>query len=421
MGHQLSLKGIWVWLICTFFFLYEFFLRTVLGSYQSILMKDFDMSAVQFSFLSSTVFLLVCAFMQIPAGLITNRLGLKKSLFLATGCCAISTILFSFAEQYWEAVCLRMLMGLGASFGFMPLLVAIYEWLPVRYGAFFIGLSQFIGTMGPMLAGGPMEGLVHHSEVGWRYVFFHVGLVGLVISLLVLLFVCNNIQTAGRYVISYKPIPIKQSLGKLFLRSQPWFVAILSGCLYFTVEYLTENEGRSYLIMRGFSPLSAGYTLTLSWAGYALGCLLLGFLSDYFERRVVFFRLCALIYLTAILMLLYVPGIYPAQAALVLLGLSAAGQTIGFAIMSEQFQVPYRVVGFGLNNTFMTLMSAVNAPLIGWLLQQFRLSFSEWDAYFIAFHLFMGIACLIVLLAFFMIRETYCKSQVAMTFVKVQQ
>ena len=417
MGEQLSLKGLGVWLICTFFFLYEFFLRTVLGSYQHVLMKDLNISAVEFSFISSTVFLLICAFMQIPAGLITNRLGIKKSLLIATICCASSTMAFSFVEEYWLAVCLRMVMGFGAALGFIPLLVAIYEWLPVRYGAFFIGLSQFIGTMGPMLAGGPMESLMHHSGVSWRHVFFNVGLVGLLISLLVLLFVRNNTQTTGRYVITYKPVPMKKSLAKLFLRTQPWLIAILSACLYFTVEYLTENEGRTYLMMRGFSNLSAGYTLTLSWIGYAVGCPLLGFLSDYFERRVVFFRLCAVIYLSAVIMLLYVPGIYAAQAGFIFLGISAAGQTLGFALMSEQFKVPHRVVGFGLNNTFMTLMSALNAPLIGWMLQKLKVSLSDWDAYFMAFHLFVGVAFLVVLLAFLMIRETYCKSQVSMTFL----
>ncbi|WP_367608019.1 hypothetical protein [Legionella sp. W05-934-2] len=43
------------------------------------------------------------------------------------------------------------------SFGFICLLISVYDWLPRKNAALFIGLSQFIGTMGPMLAAGPLD------------------------------------------------------------------------------------------------------------------------------------------------------------------------------------------------------------------------------------------------------------------------
>lgn len=76
--NTFSTKGFLVWGLCAFFFVYEFSLRTIMGSYQSPLMHDLKLSAVQFSLLSTSIFLVIYGFMQIPVGIIANRIGLKK-------------------------------------------------------------------------------------------------------------------------------------------------------------------------------------------------------------------------------------------------------------------------------------------------------------------------------------------------------
>ena len=153
---KLSGQGLLVWGICALFFLYEFFLRTVIGTFQHPLMADLQLNAIQFSVLSTTIFLLVYGLMQLPVGFILEQLGLKKSLLLGSGLCTLATIGFSFSYQFWTALFFRIGMGLGASFGFIALLVSVSEWMPLRLRGTFIGLSQFIGTMGPMLAAGPL-------------------------------------------------------------------------------------------------------------------------------------------------------------------------------------------------------------------------------------------------------------------------
>ena len=61
-----------------------------LGSYQREIMLDLDLSAVEFSMLSTTVFLTIYGLMQIPVGLLVDHLGLKKSLSIATFLCLVS-------------------------------------------------------------------------------------------------------------------------------------------------------------------------------------------------------------------------------------------------------------------------------------------------------------------------------------------
>ena len=50
--NTLQLKGFIVWGVCALFFLYEFFLRTVMGSYQAAIMQDLHLTSFEFSIFS---------------------------------------------------------------------------------------------------------------------------------------------------------------------------------------------------------------------------------------------------------------------------------------------------------------------------------------------------------------------------------
>ena len=417
--NKLQTKGFVVWSICALFFLYEFFLRTVVGTYQHSIMQDLKLTSFQFSLLSTTIFLLIYGGMQIPAGLIVNKIGLKKSLIIGTILCAISSIGFAYSSHHSIALMYRMMMGFGASFGFICLLVSVHEWMPYKYITVFIGLSQFIGTLGPMLATGPLEAFSHTSHVNWRYIFLLMGGLGFVLTILIFFFVENNRQKAGEFLIIYKPEKISNSIARLFSRKQSWYIAFLSASLYFTIEYLSENEGRAFLILKGIAPDNAGYMLTIAWIGYAVGCPVLGLLSDILERRKIILSFCSLLALISIIMIIYLSGEGYMQTAFLMLGISAAGQSIGFATIAEQFKKPFVAIAFGLNNAIVTTLSAINAPIIGLVLDHTNNNHSlSLQNYAYAFNILIITALLAVIISSFFIKETYCKSRADFTILQ---
>ena len=418
IDNKFKAKGFLVWSICALFFLYEFLLRTVIGTYQHPVMQDLNITSFQFSLLSATIFLFIYGLMQIPAGLIVDNIGLKKSLFIGCITCTLAAFGFSYSHSYPIAVAYRFLMGFGASFGFICLLISVHDWMPHRYSAIFIGLSQFIGTLGPMLAAGPLDAISESKGIGWRSIFLSLGVFGIILCILIFLFVENNLQKAGKYTVLYKSEKISTSILRLFKRIQPWYLALLSASLYFTVEYLSENEGRTFLALKGISLNSASYMITISWIGYAIGCPLLGFLSDTLERRKIVMSLCAILGLLAIIMILYAPGKQFLQLAFFMLGMSASGQSIGFATMAEQFKKQFVAVGFGLNNAMITTISAINAPLIGFALDYTKQNeTASLKEYLSVFNVLIITAVIATIIAIFFIKETFCKSAVDFTYL----
>lgn len=401
----ISLRGLLVWQVCAFFFLYEFLLRTIVGTFQSKLIDDLNLSPVKFSLLSATAYMLIYGLMQIPVGLIAARYSLKKILFVAVMLCAISTFGFSLVQQFSTAIICRMVMGFGSSFGFICLLIAVYDWMPRKNIALFVGLSQFIGTIGPMLAGGPLHSISHASSVGWRGIFFGLAIIGLFIAALSLIFVKNR-QNSGKFIVLARPTELPKILLQLMSQKQVWFIAIYSGCVYFSIEYFSENIGIEFLVSKGFSSSSSAYMITLAWLGYALGCPLIGFISDKIQRRRSVMLASALLALVTLAVIIYFPlGKITTGIFFVLLGLSACGQSIGFATIAEQCKEQYLVVGLGFNNAMIALFISAGAPIIGYVLSQS----AHIKNYKAALFILIALAITAVLISAFAIKETFCK------------
>lgn len=409
-ANTIHIKGLLIWGVCTLFFLYEFFLRTVLGSFQTSLSTDLALSSFQFSLLSTAFFLLIYGAMQIPVGFIIDRIGLKKSLLIASLSCAFACIAFSYTSHFTSAMICRVLMGFGASFGFIAVLIAINDWLPHKYLALFIGLSNFIGTMGPIVAAGPLELLIINHHISWRLMFFSLGIIGSIIAILAALFVKNNPQKSGKYLILRRPEKLTSYLSRLFQRSQPWFIALLATSLYFTTEYLSENEGRFFLSLKGIAASDAAFMLTVAWIGYAVGSPLVGLLSDLAERRKSILIYLSFTGLISIILILYSFNAMYLYGGFLLLGISASSQTICCAMIAEQFKKSFATLGFSLNNAFIITFSAINAPLIGWLLDQNTHTATPVDHYIKTFSILIVLTLIGACLAIFYIKETYCKS-----------
>ncbi|MBL4819044.1 MAG: MFS transporter [Deltaproteobacteria bacterium] len=421
MDNKFQAKGFLVWGICALFFLYEFFLRTVIGTYQHPVMQDLDITSFQFSVLSTTTFALILGTAQIPLGFIVSNIGLKKSLATGSLICAIASIGFAYSYNYPMAVFYRMLMALGASFGFICLLVSVYDWMPHRYSAVFIGLSQFIGTLGPMISAGPLETMSESQSINWRFVFLTLSGIGFALFVLVFLFVDNNQEKSGRNIILQKPEKLINSLKRLFTNRQAIYIALVTGGLYFAIEYLSANEGRSFLLLKGVSLQSASYMITISWIGYAIGCPLLGALSDIFERRKALLSLSGVLGLLSIISILYLPGEITLFVAFFMLGISAAGQSIGYANIAEQFNKQFTAIAFGFNNAVVAIIAAINAPTIGLLIDRSKQAgaISLGDYRFV-FSILVITILAALLISVFLLKETYCKSAAEFTVLKLK-
>lgn len=414
--NTLSLLGFVIWGLGSLFFLYEFFLRTFVGSVAPQVIPDLHLNAETFSIVGSAYYI-AYSVMQVPAGLLADKFGVKIIMTFATLVCVGSTFLFAHSVGFLGAFVSRFFMGFGSSFAFVCLLVITVTWLPKKYFGFFAGASQFIGTMGPLLAGGPLVTLIEKTHQSWRTIISGIGISGIVLAILILLFVKNEPRNEERTLIflSYHE-PFKDRLIKLIKNKQAWTVAFYSATVYVSMALLGTIWGTEYLEVRGLPQATAASIISLAWLGYALGCPLLGALSDVTKRRKPTLIFCAGLGLFATMGIIYFPLIHSYWTyggLFFLLGFAASGQNVGFATIVEHADVSTKATSIGLNNGVITLFSAFIPPILSYFIylaagnnlnlrpENFTLPFTLMPVLYTASLILSG----------FLIQETYCKPQ----------
>ena len=96
-----------------------------------------------------------------------------------------------------------------------------------------------------------------------------------------------------------------------------------------------------------------------------------------------------------------------------LLGIAASGQSVGFAIIAEQFKKQFVPIGLALNNAMLTVFIATNAPVISLMLDKAkqRADFGLPD-YYMAFSVLIVVSVIALIISLLFIKETFCKSVV---------
>ncbi|AJI52493.1 MFS transporter [Francisella philomiragia] len=427
MNNRLSFLAITIWLTCAVFFMYEFLLRTILGTFEHQIISDLDLSILTFSILSSTAYQLTYGIMQIPVGIITDKLGLKKALTLAILVCALGVGLLGVSNSFGAALVYRVMIGFGASFGFLCLLIAVYDWLPHKHIGLFIGLSQFIGVLGPMLAAGPLESLSQAGGIDWRYVFIILAIIGVVLAGITIVIVKNNDQSGesgkNRFIILNTPTSVMKEIQSIFYNKQIWLIAVFSATTYLAIEYLSENATKSFLSLNGFDAKFSSYLITLAWLGYGIGCPTLGAISDRIKRRkpVMIFAIC-LTFVSLATIIFFPINQAILYLSFICLGLGASGQSIGFAIIAEQSSSGCRAAALGVNNFLIMLSVGVGSPIISEVFDLFSNQGKNPSitSYQTSLSLLLVFTALGVLISIFFIKETFCRSKKEVIFVDVK-
>ncbi len=416
-ADRIRAMGVFIWAIAACFFLYEFFLRTVLASVQTPVMDSLDLNAETFSILGSCYYL-TYGLMQIPVGIIVDRIGVKLTMVFSTAICAGSALLFAAADGFWMGLSARMLMGFGSSFAFITLLVIVREWFPRKYFGFFAGLSQFVGTLGPILAGGPLVALLEDADMTWRTIIAASGVMGFGLTVLSLLFVRGKKPENPDALRLLQPkMALRDQIASLLSNRQAWFVALYSALIYTAIATLGAMWGENVLKAKGLSDRLAGDAASVLWIGYALGCPLAGLASDCLKRRkavLVFLAILAFL-ATASLRIFDQGGFLLFGSIFFMIGFAGGAQNVGFAMIVEKVSERLSATSMGLNNGLMLLFDTVNPIVFGFLvtLTLKNKSATKFDAENFDYALtYIPILCLVAFfLSVFGLKETYCKPQ----------
>ncbi len=147
---------------------FVYFHRMSLSVVAGDLAQEFQATASAIGLLGSIYFYCYAA-MQIPAGLLSDSVGPRRtvasSLLLAT----VGSVLFALAPSMRVAMIARIMVALGVSMVFIPTMKILAQWFRSREFAFMSGMMQAAGGVGILGATSLLGWLA--TLAGWRASF----------------------------------------------------------------------------------------------------------------------------------------------------------------------------------------------------------------------------------------------------------
>ncbi len=286
---------IFIVLAIAYFFVY--FHRTTGGSISDTLQDYFGVGTASVALLASA-YLYAYTLMQIPSGILTDKMGPRKAATMFIFLIAVGSVLSAYSAvsgDFNMMIVGKFVIGIGAAVVYIPIMKILAVWFRKNEFASMSGVLLLVGNVGGIAAATPM--VVMMDSLGIDGTYFALAIITAVIALLTWLVVRDHpsekdLPSIEEIVSEETGEPITEStsakmgtveaLKKVFLSGRKfWPLAIWFFFMYGTIMLWQASQAGSYYTnVYGFSSSDASLMVTMVGVGMVVGCPLAGRLSD---------------------------------------------------------------------------------------------------------------------------------------------
>lgn len=342
------------------------------------LMAAFALSGAQLGTLHAAFFY-VYALMQIPTGILADRVGPRLTATAGAFVMSLGAIWFALAGTYPAAFAARTLIGLGGSVIFVSILKFCANWFRADEFATVTGLSFAISGVGGVLATTPLALVV--GTAGWRTTIASLGTVGLAFAGLTFALVRDSPERAGLPPIEgvpERPTPsmgeVREHVARVLRDRWTWVVSLMLFCITGLNLTLFGLWGIPYVVQTyGVSVAYASVFTLLGSVGVMVGPPAIGWFSDRIGRRTELMIASGTGYTVALAVIAVVgdPPLVVVAIAYFLVGSLMGGFVLSYTMMKERHPPAASGIATGTINGTAFLGAAVLPTVMGWALDAY--------------------------------------------------
>jgi sugar phosphate permease len=367
------------WFSVTLFYFYQYILRVSPGVMVDQLRYEFSIRAEQFSTLGA-LYLLAYSLLQIPLGIIVDKVGVKRTVIWSIILCILGSLLFSLANTFWVAQLSRILIGAGSAAAFMCSLKIVADHFPPGKRGLLMGATLTLGTIGGAISGKMIMVTMQHA--GWRSVLVYSSILGFIILILTMLLIRPDRNNKQVKLNNHPLSDVLRNVVAIMKHKNIMIYAILAVGLYTPLSALADLWGTAFLKQKfALSQADAASTSTMMYIGLAAGSLFLPWLCERYNvlNRAIF--ICGIMILVNFAVIIYGP-IYSSgtlSLLLITLGFFCGAEMMCFTGALQFSEKDNSGEIIGVVNTLNMLGGAILQQLIGLSLDY------QWDHTFDAF------------------------------------
>ena len=355
--------------------------------------------------------------LQIPAGIVVDRLGVRRPLIFSIILCTLATLIFAVSQSALVAEAARLMMGMGSAPAVVCAMCLGSRWFPKPLFPMLAGMVEMLGMIGGAFGEYGISLLINIFTWRGALIFCVGAAILLIIAIIRYVVDWPNEEKRRQYYQEQKRAAPSENFfeacREIVCLSQVWIACLYGGLMFsiiaafsglWAVPFLEEAYGMT-------TPVAAGAS-AMMLIGSGLGAPVMGWLScrvGSYRRIMIVMSLLAMLCFGLILWV-HIP--YPLLCFLMLLlGLSAGAYALCFSVVKHVTCASMHGMALGFTNMMAICLGApVLQPLIGWLLEenQGQIAHLSVQDYWHAFRP-LWICLLIALVLATLIRERPCK------------
>ncbi|MFY9913062.1 MAG: MFS transporter [Nocardioidaceae bacterium] len=260
LRHNVGQRRAWVvWSAAVSVYVLAVFHRTSLAVAGISAAERFHISASALASFTM-VQLLVYAAMQIPVGVLLDRLGSKRMIGAGLALMTVGQLSFAVVSSYPLGLGARVLVGMGDAMVFVSVLRLVALWFPAAKSPIVVQLTGLLGQLGTIAAAVPMSHAL--ATFGWTRAFGAAALVGVVLGVVLYVVVVDSpyapAETRSRLELASVAESLRSSWAQPGTRLGLW--------THFTTQFSVNVMG----LLWGFPFLVQGQGLSQTTAGTLL-------------------------------------------------------------------------------------------------------------------------------------------------------
>ena len=331
-----------------------------------------------------SVFLAVYAVTNAVLGPLGDLFGPKKMMLLAVAIWGIAMVMGGMAASFGVLLVARMVLGLGEGLHWPMQVKFIKNWFPPSERG-KANSSYLLGIVaGPAIAMPFFATVIGH--IGWRMTYFVLGVFALIPLLLIAFFTADTPRQnrrANRQEIEYIEAGLKieaESTGDAKLSTWECYKVLMGNYRYWllVVFYLSNASvfwgtiawlPNYFKVALGFSWTKMGYLAALPYVMGGISIALFGYLTDKFNKKLLFSGLSVAIPAVFIYAATIVTNPY---GAAICISLGIAGVVLGlpsnWSLLQEILPGKTLAAGAGLMSGIGMAASTVAPMIIGYFI-----------------------------------------------------
>lgn len=294
-------KSIFIWLVLSFFYAYQYVIRTIPAVSVNEIMQNFSIDTEGFSLLCGIYYIGYTA-AAIPLSIMMDKLDARK-VIVCTILMTTAGIIPLAGESWSLALIGRVLSAIGSTGAILGLFKTISVFFKPEQNSRMLGMSVTIGLLGGIYGGQPLAIMI--SDIGFKNTIFYLVIAGAVMFCAAFLLLPRDFaRQPDSPEITFQGIIA--DIRTIFSNKPLILLAIAGGLMVGPLEGFTDGWSIiSLQVIHGWNKVDASIAPSMIYLGMCIGSSAIGYITEKTQKYYSIIGISSLVMIVAFMLLLY--------------------------------------------------------------------------------------------------------------------